>query len=379
MPPSGVFVQEIRSKWAVRDRGFEALDVGFQACAEGECRLHAGHRLLQMERSVICCREWTRGSHHGYPFWKREGWAMSDGQDLDRDQSQEAEEAPSTDIPQEQAVEQRPVPFLGDELAAALTAGGSIYITLPGMCRALALNTQAQLRRMLRTPTLARGLRMIPIDTRGGKQSINCLRVDKIALWLAGIEPTRVKPEYRAKIEAYQEELAPIAMQVFMRVAGITTSQLVPAVADPQVAVLADQIDTLTDVVTFLREHMEALLASSGQVSLRLDQAISLLEALAERQDTAETQIARIDERTQRLTPAHARAVQDLVDRIVHETAHERTPLLHYMIYGRLKRRFRASTYKEIADDRYNDVMTFLQELLSQATGGAAPEQGSLF
>jgi hypothetical protein len=32
----------------------------------------------------------------------------------------------TTDIPQEQAVEQRPVPFLDDELAAALTTGGSI-------------------------------------------------------------------------------------------------------------------------------------------------------------------------------------------------------------------------------------------------------------
>jgi hypothetical protein len=114
-------------------------------------------------------------------------------------------------------------------------------------------------------------------------------------------------------------------------------------------------------------------------VSLRLDQAITLLEALAERQDTAETQIARIDERTARLTPAHARSVQDLVDHIVRETAHEKVPLQHYMIYGRLKRRFRVSTYKEIADDRYGEVTRFLQELLREAMGGAAQEQGSLF
>src|SRR5690242_17165913 len=76
----------------------------------------------------------------------------------------------ATDIPQEQAVEPRPVPFLDDELAAALTAGGSIYVTLPGICTALGLNRQAQLRRILRTPSLNRSLRIIPLQTRGGVQ-----------------------------------------------------------------------------------------------------------------------------------------------------------------------------------------------------------------
>ena len=35
------------------------------------------------------------------------------------------------DILEEQAVEQQVIPFLGDELLAAMTAGGIIYITLP--------------------------------------------------------------------------------------------------------------------------------------------------------------------------------------------------------------------------------------------------------
>jgi len=271
----------------------------------------------------------------------------SDDEREQQEQNQDVDLTPAVAIPHEQAIEQKPIPFLGDELAAALTAGGSIYITLPGICRALALNTQAQLRRILRTPTLAKGLRVIPLDTRGGTQPINCLRLDKVALWLAGLEPTRVKPDYRAKIEAYQEELAPVAMQVFLRVMGAQASALVPTSPDPQVAVLAEQIDTLTDVVTFLREHMEALLASSGQVSVRLDQAISLLESLAARQEATETQLAHVDARTQRLTPAHTRAAQEMVDRMVRETKRLSTPLTYLIIYGRLKHRFRVGSYKE--------------------------------
>jgi hypothetical protein len=54
-----------------------------------------------------------------------------------------------------------------------------------------------------------------------------------------------MKSEFRAKIEAYQEELAPVATQLFMRVVGLRTAQIVPT-EDPRIAALAEQIDTLT-------------------------------------------------------------------------------------------------------------------------------------
>ncbi len=242
------------------------------------------------------------------------------------EQHEQGPDAAPVEIRREQALEQKPVPFWGDELAAAMTAGGNIYIALPAMCRALGLGTQAQLQRILRTPTLAKGLREIPLETRGGVQDTNCLRVDKVALWVAGIEPTRVKAQFRAKIEAYQEEL------------------------------------------------------------VQLQQAISMLESLAERQDATEAQLAeasaqlaQVDARTQRLTPAHTRDVQTLVDRMVRETKHLPLPLTYAIIYGRLKNRFRVGSYKEVADARFDELLGFLGDMLSQATSGQAPEQGSLF
>jgi hypothetical protein len=275
---------------------------------------------------------------------------------------------------------------MGDELAVAMTEGGAIYITLPGMCSALDLHVKGQMQRIKRTRALAAGLRLIPLKTTGGLQRINCLRVDRIALRLAGVQTDRLAPQFRPKIEHYQDELAPVAMQVFMRVAGVTTAQFVPSLADPQVAMLAEQIDTLAAVVTFLREHMEGLLVSSGQVALRLDQAIPLLEALAERQDAAEAriadtdaQLAQMDARTQRLSPVRTRQVQEMVDRMARDTKRPPTPLTCMTIYGRLKHRFRVGSYKEVADNRFDDLMTYLRDELSRATSGTAPEQGSLF
>jgi hypothetical protein len=114
------------------------------------------------------------------------------------------DETSSADTPEEQSIDQQIVPFMGDELAAAMTAEGTIYITFPGMCTALGLNVRGQTQRVQRTRTLSRALRRIPLETRGGLQRINCLRVDKLALWLAGVQTNQIKPGFREKIEAYR-------------------------------------------------------------------------------------------------------------------------------------------------------------------------------
>jgi hypothetical protein len=300
-----------------------------------------------------------------------------------------AEIAPA-DATEDQPIEQQLIQFMGDELAAAMTAGGVIYVTFPGICTALGLSVEGQLQRIRRTDALRSALRRIPLATRGGVQRINCLRIDKLALWLAGVETARVKPTYHAKIAAYQDELAPLATQVFMRVLGVQPvpeSQQPAVVSAAQVAEIAAQIETLTGVVAFLREHLDAQLAAIsaatneqiGALSVRLDDAVTLLEALGERQADTAGQVARIDERTQRLTPAHARALQEQINRMVYDTRHLAQPLTYAIIYGRLKQRFRASTYREIADEQYPAVMAYLQDELRRALAGEGPAQKSLF
>ena len=305
-------------------------------------------------------------------------------QEIEEQATSATDEVSGADVEEEQSIDQQIVPFMGDDLAAAMTAEGTIYITFPGMCTALGLNVRGQTQRVQRTRTLRQALRRIPLETRGGLQRINCLRVDKLALWLAGVQTNQIKPRFREKIEAYQEELAPLAMQVFMRVVGVQPSTTTaPAVTAAQITEIAEQLDTLTGVVTFLREHLDAGLAATseqiGALSMRLEDALRLLEALGERQVATESQIARIDERTQRLTPAPARAIQEMVDGLARETKRLATPLTYAMIYGRLKHRFRASSYREIADEQYEAVMAHLRDELRRALAGESPEQGSLF
>lgn len=297
----------------------------------------------------------------------------------------DTDDTSGADVPEEQPIEQQLIPFMGDELAAAMTSGGTIYISFAGMCTALGLNVRGQAQRVQRTRSLRLALRRIPLETRGGLQRINCLRVDKLALWLAGVQTNQIKPRFREKIEAYQDELAPVAMQVFMRSLGIQPAPqppTAPAVINAEIVEIRGQIETLYGVANLLQEHLAGLLPLPGQIADlndQMGQALAMLAALAERQDTTETAVAHIDKRTQRLTPAHARAVQDEINRMVRDTKRLADPLTYTIIYGRLKHHWRVSTYKEVADEQYVAVMAYLQDELHRALAGEGPAQRSLF
>jgi len=74
---------------------------------------------------------------------------------------------------------------------------------------------------------------------------------------------------------------------------------------------LTNRVDALTEITALVHEYVETLLEAQGQTSMKLDQAVQLLEALTDRQEVTETQVAKFDERTQRLTPVHGQAVQE--------------------------------------------------------------------
>lgn len=155
-----------------------------------------------------------------------------------------------------------------------------------------------------------------------------------------------------------------------------------PAVTNAEIAEIRSQIETLYGVANLLQEHLAGLLSLPGQVAGlndQMGQALAMLTALAERQQSAESQIERIDERTQHLAPAHARAVQEQITRMVQDTKRLADPLTYTIIYGRLKHHWRVSTYKEIADEQYPAVMAYLQDELRRVLAGEGPAQQGLF
>jgi hypothetical protein len=284
-------------------------------------------------------------------------------------------------------VEQDAVHLFGHPVTAVRLLDGRVAAVFTDLCAALDLDRSSQARRV-RTDDVIRGeLLFAEVLIEDVPQPSDVLTAWAVPVWLQGIQLSRLPAEKRPPILAFKREAANVLYQHFSRrtVAALPApSEMVPAPSanEQQVEQLTAQIGELTDVVNLLREHLAGLLGLPEQVqelSQQVGQAIVMLDALAERQETTETQVARIDERTQRLTPAHARTIQELVDRLVRETRQLPVPLTYATIYGRLKHRFRAGSYREIADERYNEVIAYLRDELRHATSGKATEQRSLF
>ncbi len=283
-------------------------------------------------------------------------------------------------ILEEETTRQELLPFEGDTLAAAMGASGSIYVTVSSLCAAFGLNQRGQMIRIMRTPTLARGVRRMPIATSGGLQRVNCLRLDKVPMWVAGMETVRIKEPLRPKIEQYQEQLAPFAMQVFMRVMGIASAT--PANADPRLASMLDQFDTLINVALDLQAQMASMSAIPEQIDAmrwQLDQAMELLESIAG--DNAETRqaVEKLKTKTAGLTKVQARNVKEQISHMVAITEGTPGEMKYATIYGRIQYRFRVPTYSLVPDTQYEVLMQFLRDELQKATGQEEPRQGSLF
>lgn len=282
-------------------------------------------------------------------------------------------------------IEEKRVNFYGDEIIAVLaeTEGQQqIYVPVRQLCHYLGVGWPSQYQRMKRDSVLSEDMTsvvimttLVPEQQYKQRYTVICLPLEDVPGWLFGISPKRVRPELQEKIKRYRRECYRVLWQAFQA----DTTALAPYPDNLQSTALAAQYNHLLGIVNLMREHLEIVSEATTPLPEKLDRVIYLLESLLGRQEITETKVARIDERTKHLTPEHARDVAELVNYMVYQTKQAPTPLDHYRIYGTLKRRFRAASYKEIADERFSEVMDFLRDLLNQAITGKLPQQGSLF
>ena len=296
-------------------------------------------------------------------------------------------------------VDQRRVRFYGDDLVAVIIEEHGrrrVYVPLRPICDYLGLTWPGQWERTRGDEVLAPEVRSVRVTlTERGARTVQCLPLDLLSGWLFGVQARRVKPELKEKIIRYRRECFHVLWEAFQTDMLPLLNPTSPD-PDPRVTALAGQIDLVRAELTFLREHLSAILLAEDRiedVAGRLEQATTLLEQLVGRQtqqaaqleDTADlaaglaVAVARIDERTARLTPAHCRAVQDQVTSIVEETARQRKPISYSRLYGGLKHRFAVGSYSEIADDQFDRVLAYLRAEFQRVTDGTAPQQDPLF
>lgn len=130
----------------------------------------------------------------------------------------------SVDNMQDQSeLEVKHVQFLGDDLIAAKDKDGTIWAGVRWMCDGLGLS-KGQMQRQITNigvdTVLSKGVANLQLPTAGGKQSVLCLKLDFVPLWLAKINvtPTIAKenPELADKLVQYQLKAKDVLADAFI-------------------------------------------------------------------------------------------------------------------------------------------------------------------
>lgn len=98
------------------------------------------------------------------------------------------------------------VPFHEETLTVVEDHLGDRFVALRPIVEALNLNWSGQYLRLNRHPVLSKGVCVMQTPSEGGEQETTVLPVEMFHGWLFTIDASRVKPEAKDKLLAYQQE-----------------------------------------------------------------------------------------------------------------------------------------------------------------------------
>ncbi len=112
-----------------------------------------------------------------------------------------------------------PFTFRGDALDVVRLADGDVGLPLRRLCEVLGLDDDAQRRRLLRTAET--GCRwactsVMTVQVAGQGREVVVLPRRSIPMWAATVDASRVAPEVRSKLVAYQDEAAEALARAFL-------------------------------------------------------------------------------------------------------------------------------------------------------------------
>lgn len=109
---------------------------------------------------------------------------------------------------------QRIAPGYGDDLVAVQQLDSTIVVLFARLCDNLGLRRASYVRRVQSHMVLNEGLVTLTIQTSGGPQEAQCLRLDLIPLWLSGVQTAR-QSRYSAAASALPSGAAGVLWQAF--------------------------------------------------------------------------------------------------------------------------------------------------------------------
>ena len=253
---------------------------------------------------------------------------------------------------------QRIVPFEGDNLIAVQDNDGTIYVAFSRLCENLTLSRESQVRRINRHEVLHEGLVTLSVETSGGIQQVQCLKLSLIPLWLSGLHANRVKEaDLREKLIRYQREAADVLWQAFRgQIVRQDTSDELTTSTDAEFAQLQQIVEMSRAITRMAEEQIEQ--------RRRVNAAARVVKGIRVELTDVQVRLGVLEDKVNPaayVSDAQATEVSTKVKALAEFlTMHEPSKNHYQGIYTELYRRFGVSSYKLLRRDQFESVIAFL-------------------
>jgi hypothetical protein len=273
----------------------------------------------------------------------------------------------------------RNVSFYGDDLIAVQNDDGTIYTLFARLCENLGLRREAQVRRVQRHTVLREGLITLTIQTAGGPQAAQFLRLDLMPLWLSGVQAERVKEEIRAQLTRYQREAAQALWQAFRHQIVVEDTEAITRAADPLAIQQLQQIAEMGRAIAAMAEQQIEIQRQQQALGGRIDRAGQVVRGMQQQIGDIHVRLGELEDRLHPaafITEAQANEVSVKVKALAEALTSKDKSKNHYQgIFGELYRRFQVASYKMINQEQYTAVIAFLDDWGAAALRGDAPSE----
>jgi P22_AR N-terminal domain len=263
------------------------------------------------------------------------------------------------------ALHQRIVTFYGDELVAVQQPDGTILVLFSRLCENLGLERTSQTRRIQRHAVMSKGLIALDIQTPGGIQSLQCLKLSLLPLWLSGVQVGRVKSELQEQLTRYQEEAADVLWQSFK-----------PQIVDEQLPANRESALAIGQLEQIIEQSRAMQRMAEEQITLirRMDTAARIVKTIQTDVAAVHVRLGVLEERlhpSNYITDAQAAEVQSAVAAVAMALTKRDPSKNHFQsIHAELHRRYKAKSYSLIKVEQYAAVLAFLETWDEAMEGG---------
>lgn len=265
---------------------------------------------------------------------------------------------------------ERLVDFYGDQVLVAQGEGEQLYVPLRALSDNLGLKFSAQLARVRRDQVL--DAKAILVETHSADGRVRpqiCLPLEIVPGWLFGVDTGRVKAELRERLNLYRAECFTVLWNAFK-------DDVMPA-SSPTSLTPAEQILQQTEAMYKLAlqqvelERQYKVMADymRGHVQRTNDRLANHDISLTDHEQRLISIELRLDPAAN-ITDAQAAEIALAVKNVAHVMEEHHIAGGGYgKVYSEMYRRYRISSYKNLAQAKYDEVITWLSRWYEEITG----------